>query len=134
MRPALSRLPYPGNSPLLKFSILFEDTEDFWYSAVMKKESMDTLLSTSEAVCQKDGHIEQRTEEVCVERVIRLFLNGEPIGSLVASPSQLKELGAGFVISEGIAQKVTDVVVDGDIVRVSAKRIEKPKDMVTGSS
>lgn len=116
------------------FSILFEGTKDFWYSQVMKKESMDTLLSTSEAVCQKDGHIELRTEEVCVERVIRLFLNDEPVGSLVASPSQLKELGAGFVISEGIARKVTDVVTEGDIVRVSAQRIEKPRDMVTGSS
>ncbi|MEN6448647.1 MAG: formate dehydrogenase accessory sulfurtransferase FdhD, partial [Syntrophaceae bacterium] len=95
---------------------------------------MDTLLITREAVCQKDGHIELRTEEVCVVRVIRLFLNDEPVGSLVASPSQLKELGAGFVISEGIARKVTDVVTEGDIVRVSAQRIEKPRDMVTGSS
>jgi FdhD protein len=97
-------------------------------------ERIDDLLSTSKAVCLVKGLLQQRIEEVCVERVIHLLLNDEPIGHFIASPSQLKELGVGFVISEGIAAYVEDVVVDGDEVKLYAKRIIKPAEMVTGSS
>ena len=92
------------------------------------------MLDTADAICQAGGKIIRRSEEVCIERVIHLYLNDEPIGSLVASPSQLSELGAGFVISEGLAKDVEKVSVDGDQVRVYSKDISRPQKMMTGSS
>jgi FdhD protein len=99
-----------------------------------KNENIRSMLDTAEAICQAGGRISRRTEAVCTERVVHLFLNDKPIGSLVASPSQLKELGAGFVISEGLARDVETVLVNGDQVKVYSKDMEQPQKMVTGSS
>lgn len=58
--------------------------------------------------------------EVCVERTYSLWLNGRGLVRLVASPSQLQELGAGFVITEGLAGAVDDVQVMGSEIHVYA--------------
>ena len=68
----------------------------------MKGEPKETLLSTHDCLCLQSGHMVKRSEWVCVEKVFHLSLNEKAIGNIVASPSQLKELGAGFVISEGL--------------------------------
>jgi FdhD protein len=100
----------------------------------MKGEPKETLLSSHGCLCLQRGHIVKRSEQVCVEKVFHLFLNDTAIGNIVASPSQLKELGAGFIISEGLAGYVENVVVDGDQVKVYAGRTDHPKETVTGSS
>ncbi len=97
-------------------------------------ESIKNLVSTHEAVCLINGKLQKHIENVCVERLIHLFLNDEPIGHLIASPSQLRELGVGFVISEGIARQVEDVTASGDEVRVYAKHTIRSRKMITGSS
>jgi FdhD protein len=98
------------------------------------REDIKPMLSSAEGICQVDGRMVIRAEAVCVERVIHLFLNDKAIGNLVASPSHLKELGAGFVISEGLADRVEDVLVDGNQVKVYARPIEQLQEIVTGSS
>jgi FdhD protein len=98
------------------------------------QEDIRNLMETAGALCGSGGRVVERTEEVCVERVIRLFLNNEPIGNLVASPAQLRELGAGFVISEGIARSVETVDVCGDEVKVFSRDIETPRVTFMGSS
>jgi FdhD protein len=100
----------------------------------MKGDPKETLLSTHDCLCLHHGHMVKRSEWVCVEKVFHLTLNEKAIGNIVASPSQLKELGAGFVISEGLAEYVENVVVDGDQVKVYAGQAENPKELVTGSS
>jgi FdhD protein len=99
-----------------------------------KQEHIESLLSNSEAVCLSNGLVTVRNEEICVERVIHLFLNDKLLGHLVASPSQLRELGAGFVKSEGISHEIEDVLLSGDKVHIYAKGIKTPGKMAIGSS
>ena len=63
----------------------------------------------------------QIEDTVCAEDTFRLYLNDEPLVELVASPEQLRELGAGFVVCEGLAQDVDRVDVSGNRIRVSAR-------------
>jgi FdhD protein len=100
----------------------------------MKDAPGETLLSTHDCLCLHRGHVVSLPERVCVEKVFHLYLNDEAIGNIVASPSHLKELGAGFVISEGLAGYVENVVVDGNRVKVYAGQVERQHGLVTGSS
>jgi FdhD protein len=59
-------------------------------------------------------------DSVCVEDTFRLYLNDLPLAQIIASPAQLPEFGAGFVICEGLAQNVTDVRVSDNDIRVYA--------------
>jgi FdhD protein len=53
---------------------------------------------------------------LCVEQIFTLYLNDQALVRLVASPCQLKELGAGFVVTEGLTRSVDEVrVADGEI-------------------
>lgn len=99
-----------------------------------RKEDIGSMLSTLEGVCREDGPRSGGPEEVCREQLVRLFLNDRPIGSLVASPSQLRELGAGFVLSEGLAESVDRVEVSGDRVMVHGSAVTRPLEATTGSS
>ena len=60
-------------------------------------------------------------DEVCIEDTFRLQLNDLPLAQIIASPDQLRELGAGFVVCEGLADRVQDVQVHGNEIRVSAQ-------------
>ncbi len=59
-------------------------------------------------------------DTVCIEQSVRLYLNDEFLVELVASPSQLEELGAGFVICEGLAQEIEAVHQTDDEIQVWA--------------
>lgn len=98
------------------------------------KEDIDSMLSPLDGVCRQGGERQGQPEEVCREQVVRLFLNDRSIGRLVASPAQLRELGAGFVISEGLARFVDRVEVSGDRVMIHGSVIESPLEVTTGSS
>ncbi len=67
------------------------------------------------------GAISQVTDTICTEAVFRLFLNDQFLTELVASPEQLEELGAGFVVCEGLAEQVDAVSVSGNEIRVCAR-------------
>lgn len=60
-------------------------------------------------------------DSVCVEDTFRLLLDDVPLAQIIASPDQLRELGAGFVICEGLAERVQDVRVAKNEIRVYAK-------------
>src|SRR4030042_5367247 len=71
---------------------------------------------------QVDGNkTRQIKDNVCIEETFRLYLNDEPLIELVASPEQLRELGAGFIVCEGLAQGVSSVELFGNEIRVYAK-------------
>ena len=57
-------------------------------------------------------------DTIVVEDRFRIFFNDYPITTMVASPDQLRELGAGFVITEGITRCVDKVLLEGDSILV----------------
>jgi FdhD protein len=59
-------------------------------------------------------------DDIIVEDHVRLFLNGEYLTTLVASPDRLDDLGAGFVVCEGLADEVDSVDVSGKDVYITA--------------
>jgi len=79
------------------------------------------------------GRATQVQDEVCIEDSFRLQLNGSPLTQIIASPNQLRELGAGFVICEGLAERIQDVQVLGNEIQVSAM-IHAPTDYELRSS
>ncbi len=50
-------------------------------------------------------------DSVAVDRLVRLFLNGEPFLTLVATPTHLKELALGHLLGEGILRKPEEAEV-----------------------
>jgi len=69
--------------------------------------------------------VTETIDDVCIEESFRLYLNNEFIGELVATPSQLEELGAGHIICEGLASSVSGVQVSGDEIRVRAETLDE---------
>jgi len=72
-------------------------------------------------------------DDIIVEDRVRLFLNGEFITALVASADRLDDLGAGFVISEGLADRVDAVEVREKEIYVTAPA-RRDVELVTESS
>jgi len=79
---------------------------------------METVCRTGIRVIGDQVHEVQ--DNIVVEDRVRLFLNGEYLTTLVASPDRLEDLGAGFVVCEGLADTVESVEVSGRDVRIEA--------------
>ncbi|MEA1869643.1 MAG: formate dehydrogenase accessory sulfurtransferase FdhD [Euryarchaeota archaeon] len=78
-------------------------------------------ICKSPAIRVDGDRVTETIDDVCVEESFRIYLNNEFIGELIASPSQLDELGAGYVICEGLASSVSSVQVSGGEIRVYAE-------------
>ena len=79
-------------------------------------------VSESYSAIQVKGRQATAVEDtVCTEDTFRLFLNDVPLAQVIASPDQLKELGTGFVICEGLSREIKDVVVSGNDIKVYAQ-------------
>jgi FdhD protein len=77
-------------------------------------------LATVRAIQVRSSGAEEIQDRVAVEGKFRLFLNGTLFSELVASGEQLAELGAGFVVCQGLAGEVEEVTADGQDIRVTA--------------
>lgn len=77
-------------------------------------------LCTHTGIQVKGGNPREITDEVCVEHRYLLVMNGTPVARMVASDNSLREFGAGFAITEGLAREVISVEVAGDEVRIEA--------------
>jgi FdhD protein len=65
------------------------------------------------------GGVARETDDaVVIEDRFELLLNDCPVTDMVASRDQLRELGAGYVISEGLVRCVDKVRLDGDRILV----------------
>lgn len=53
-------------------------------------------------------------DSIVIEDRFELLLNDKPVTEMVASRDQLRELGAGYLVSEGIVRCIDNVTVDGD--------------------
>lgn len=73
---------------------------------------------------------EELVEEVAVEAPVSIYINGRLYATLMASPSQLKELAVGFLLGESIIKnlnEVEQVSVEGGKVKVELARNKKLK-------
>jgi len=76
-----------------------------------RDEIMNTIRFTGIQV--KEGKTAPIDDTVVKEERFSLFLNGRHFTDLVASANQLEELGAGFIISQGLSTELNDVEVSG---------------------
>ncbi len=91
-------------------------------------EHADTTMELHEypGILVTGDRVTEVRDAICSEQAVRIHLNDALLTELVASPVQLKELGAGFVICEGLARQVEAVDVAGSEIRVSAQTNEMP--------
>ena len=76
----------------------------------------------------RERKIETLRETVAAEIPVKIHINGKHASTLFASPSQLKELGVGWVLDHGIvktASDITEVKVEENNIRIScAEEVE----------
>ena len=90
-----------------------------------RKDSIMGIYSNHPAIRVQGEQILALTDAVCIEDTFRLYLNDIALAQIVASPDQLRELGAGFVLSEGLAQAIDELRVSDNEVRVYASTSAK---------
>jgi len=76
------------------------------------------MIHTHRSIRFDAGKALETDDAVVVEDRFELLLNDRPVTEIVASRDQLKELGAGYVISEGLVRCVDKVNLDGDRILV----------------
>jgi len=84
-------------------------------------------------VVRRDG-VEPCTRDVIDEDPIRLVVNGEPVATLMRTPGSEVELALGFLLSEGLAQSMSDVATvtfcrEGEFGPAGEVRIQLTGDM-----
>jgi len=82
---------------------------------------MADLYEEHSAIQVREGQVLTLQDSVCVEDTFRLYLNDTSLAQIIASPDQLREMGAGFVICEGLSEQIEDVRVSKNDIRVYAK-------------
>mgnify|MGYP000983274921 CR=1 FL=1 len=78
------------------------------------------MIHTHRSIRVTGGSGTVTDDAVVIEDQFGLLLNGSPVAGMVASRDQLRELGAGYVITEGLAACVDKVELDGDRILVSS--------------
>ncbi|MDH7592781.1 MAG: formate dehydrogenase accessory sulfurtransferase FdhD [Methanomicrobiales archaeon] len=73
-----------------------------------------------EAIQFRGGRFSRIGDLVVKERVFRLFINGQFFCRIVASGEYLEELGAGFVICEGLTERIVEIEVKDEEIHVEA--------------
>jgi FdhD protein len=70
----------------------------------------------------RHGELSEINDTIVIEDRFRILFNDCLVTDMIASRDQLRELGAGFVITEGLARCVDKVKLDGDRILVYADR------------
>ena len=76
------------------------------------------MIHTHHSIQVIAGKARETDDAVVTEDRFELLLNDKPVTEMVASRDQLRELGAGYLVSEGILRCVDKVKVDGDRILV----------------
>jgi FdhD protein len=72
------------------------------------------MIHTHHSIQVIAGVHRETDDSIVIEDRFELLLNDRPVTEMVASRDQLRELGAGYLVSEGIVRCVDKVTVDGD--------------------
>ncbi|MDD1693540.1 MAG: formate dehydrogenase accessory sulfurtransferase FdhD [Methanoregula sp.] len=76
------------------------------------------MIHTHHGIQVIDGVAKETDDAIVIEDRFDLLLNDRLVATMVASRDQLRELGAGYVISEGLVTCVDKVNLDGDRILV----------------
>lgn len=76
------------------------------------------MIHTHRSIRVDGGKGKQTDDAIVKEDRFELLLNDKPVTEMVASRDQLRELGAGYLVSEGIVRCVDKVKVEGDRILV----------------
>jgi len=76
------------------------------------------MIHTHRGILVTSGEARGTDAAVVIEDRFELLLNDTPVTEMVASRDQLKELGVGYLVSEGIVRCIDKVNVDGDRILV----------------
>ncbi len=99
-----------------------QETEHFisnlWDSMVIKKVITNYWTNNTSNINE---------DVVCVEEEYKLYIGDDYITNLTASPNNLKELGVGYVISEGYLkpENIVDAQINNDKITIIAKKSNK---------
>jgi FdhD protein len=77
-------------------------------------------LKDHRSIRVRNGEVTEIDDTIVIEDRFQVLFNDRPVTDIVASRDQLAELGAGFVITEGIARCVDKVKLEGDRILVYA--------------
>jgi FdhD protein len=76
------------------------------------------MISTHHSIQVIAGEPRETDDAIVIEDRFELFLNDKPVTAMVASRDQLRELGAGYVVNEGLVRCVDKVILEGDRILV----------------
>ena len=86
------------------------------------KEPSHEFMAEARCLEFSRSGVSREVRVVCTEEIVVITLNGRPIATQVATPTELRELGAGFIVSQGLARLVDSVRVEGLTVNVEASK------------
>ncbi|MDD1713342.1 MAG: formate dehydrogenase accessory sulfurtransferase FdhD [Methanoregulaceae archaeon] len=69
----------------------------------------------------REGMAVEIDDAIAVESRFRLILNNQFFSEMIASDDQLHELGAGFVVCEGLSDEIDSIEVRGTDIMITAK-------------
>jgi len=69
-----------------------------------------SLFTQREITFYNNGIFEHKTDAVVQEASLTIYVNGSEVATTVCSPIAYKELGAGFLLTEGFVEKATDIL------------------------
>ena len=78
------------------------------------------MINHHHAIQVRGSEIHEIDDPIVVEDRFQILFNDQFITEMIASRDQLRELGAGFVISEGLSPYVDKVIVKSDRIFVSS--------------
>jgi FdhD protein len=90
-------------------------------------------LSHHPGIQVREGMAVEIDDSIAVESRFSLYLNDQLFTDMIASDDQLQELGAGYVVCEGLAETIDSVDVRGTDIMVTAK-LHGPMDKELRSS
>src|SRR5512138_1092014 len=76
------------------------------------------MIHTHRSIQVTAGQAREIEDSVVIEDRFELLLNDRPVTEMIASRDQLRELGAGYLVSEGLLRCVDKVLLDGDRILV----------------
>ena len=79
-------------------------------------------LDHHRGILVRNDEIAEINDAIVIEDRFRILFNDCPVTEMIASRDQLRELGAGFVITEGLTRCVDKVKLDSDRILVYSDR------------
>jgi FdhD protein len=76
------------------------------------------MISLHHSIQVVAGEAREMDDAVVVEDRFEILLNDRPVTEMVASCDQLRELGAGYAVSEGLVRCVDKVALEGNRILV----------------